>query len=187
MTWRTYRHDNRTWQTWSRSKGLLGLHAMTGCDTNSSFAGKRKLGAAKLLCQQIEGDSIAQTFAKFGESFSVTGKVFRALERKMCLSTLWGKRHDTCEGPTLYHVLCKKVCCWVPKCTSMSRRFEETYFTCEVHMWGLDYGIRVLSNHPVTTFEWMVINFRQRWERRSGNRLVRHRASTFFHNGAHVL
>ena len=48
---------------------LPGLHAFTGCDTTSSFAGKGKTAALKLV--QVN-DNLREAMTNLGQSFTVT-------------------------------------------------------------------------------------------------------------------
>ena len=61
-------------------KALVGLHAFTGCDTNSAFAGRGKLAGFKLL----DYDKFQQTFSKLGKEFPLSTEVFTSLQEFTC-------------------------------------------------------------------------------------------------------
>ena len=58
-------------------KALLGLHAFTGCDSISSFAGIGKVKPVKSLWKN---NDFQEVFARFGEEWSVTEELFRKME-----------------------------------------------------------------------------------------------------------
>ena len=65
---------------------LLGLHALTGCDTTSCFAGKGKIKALKIL--QDDNDLI-ETLSRFGTSETIDKNDLLKLEAFVC--KLYGK------------------------------------------------------------------------------------------------
>ena len=62
-------------------KALLGLHAFTGCDSVSSFAGIGKVKPLKIL---RKNDEFQEVFARLGEEWSVTEELFGKLEAFVC-------------------------------------------------------------------------------------------------------
>ena len=61
---------------------LIGIHAFTGCDSVSAFAGKGKIKPVKIL-QQLPTYQL--TFGNLGQSFDVTNQQLRELESFVCL------------------------------------------------------------------------------------------------------
>ena len=51
------------------SDALLGMHAFTGCDTVSAFAGRGKMGALKLLKSD---KAYQEAFSELGHSWHVS-------------------------------------------------------------------------------------------------------------------
>ena len=62
-------------------KALLGLHAFTGCDSVSSFAGIGKVKPLKIL---RKNDEFQEVFARLGGGWSVTEELFGKLEAFVC-------------------------------------------------------------------------------------------------------
>ena len=62
-------------------QALVGLHTFTGCDTVSSFAGCRKLGALKLL---RESTSYKQAVEQLGEEWNVSIDLFDKMQEFVC-------------------------------------------------------------------------------------------------------
>lgn len=60
---------------------LVGLHAYTGCDTVSAFAGKGKLGALKLMKKE---HTYQQCFGELGESWDISPELIQKLEAFTC-------------------------------------------------------------------------------------------------------
>ena len=58
-----------------------GLHAFTGCDSVSSFAGIGKVNPLKIL---RKNDEFQQVFVTLGEEWSVTEELFGKLEAFVC-------------------------------------------------------------------------------------------------------
>ena len=59
---------------------LIGLHAFTGCDSVSCFAGKGKLIALKLL----KKDPSNQAFKQLGQCWELNDEIFEKLEQFTC-------------------------------------------------------------------------------------------------------
>ena len=59
---------------------LIGMHAYTGCDTVSAFAGRGKLAALKLIKSQHWQD----VFHKLGQSWKLSTDLFRKLQAFTC-------------------------------------------------------------------------------------------------------
>ena len=60
---------------------LLGLHAWTGCDTISAFAGQGNLKALKILLRE---QKFIDTFATLGSSWNVANELFCIIEEFVC-------------------------------------------------------------------------------------------------------
>ena len=84
-------------------KALVGLHAFTGCDTVSAFAGKGKLRALQIL----KSPHVKSTFTQLGEQWSVTPELFAALEEFVC--QLYATNSGTNHVDELrYNLFCSK-------------------------------------------------------------------------------
>lgn len=85
-------------------RGILGLHAFTGCDTVSSFAGKGKLSALKLLTNDR---ATQQTLCQLGQEWHVSPELFHKLEIFSC--RLYGcKLQDPKVNELRYNLFCSK-------------------------------------------------------------------------------
>lgn len=62
-------------------KALPGIHAFTGCDSVSAFAGKGKLGALKLLKKDVSAQTI---FNSLGQDWIVSDKLCKDIEAFTC-------------------------------------------------------------------------------------------------------
>ena len=62
-------------------KALIGIHALTGCDTVSAFCGKGKWKAIQLLQKKSE---YLQVMGRIGETWDLSEEVFRAKEAFVC-------------------------------------------------------------------------------------------------------
>jgi len=62
-------------------QALLGMHAFTGCDSVSCFAGKGKLSALKLLRKHKEYRDL---FNQFGTSWDLTEEIFLKIQAFTC-------------------------------------------------------------------------------------------------------
>ena len=60
---------------------LIGLHAFTGCDTVSAFAGKGKVGALKLTKRM---DTYQQCFGELGLSWNISPELLQILATFTC-------------------------------------------------------------------------------------------------------
>ena len=83
---------------------LVGLHAFTGCDSVSAFAGRGKLGAFKLL----KGNRTYQEdFKSLGTSWDVSEHLHRAMESFVC--QMYAPSSDICDINDLrYLMFCTK-------------------------------------------------------------------------------
>lgn len=57
-------------------RGLIGLHAFTGCDTVSAFSGKGKLIPFKLMKAR---EDVREAYIKLGEAWNLSDELFEAL------------------------------------------------------------------------------------------------------------
>ena len=62
-------------------KGLIGLHAYTGCDTVSAFAGKGKVNSAKILKSD---KCIQDASAQLGQNWTLSEDLFDEMEKFTC-------------------------------------------------------------------------------------------------------
>ena len=58
-------------------KGLVGMHAFTGCDSVSAFAGKGKISSLKLM---ITNREVLEAFLELGREWSLFQKLMENLE-----------------------------------------------------------------------------------------------------------
>lgn len=68
-------------------KALIGVHAITGCDTISSFSGKGKWKAVQLLQRN---ERYVRAMASIGEEWAVAEETFNGTEALVC--QLYGKK-----------------------------------------------------------------------------------------------
>ena len=85
-------------------RALIGLHAYTGCDTVSTFAGKGKVKALKLLTSNKEHQ---YTFFKLGQEWDLSGDLMDKLEAFTCLLYA-SKASATKVNDLRYHLFCAK-------------------------------------------------------------------------------
>ena len=62
-------------------RGLIGMHAFTGCDSVSAFAGKGKTSALKLLKTSTETQ---ECFVELGQEWNVAPELVSKLEKVVC-------------------------------------------------------------------------------------------------------
>ncbi|KAJ8414129.1 hypothetical protein AAFF_G00067270 [Aldrovandia affinis] len=60
---------------------LIGMHAYTGCDTLSAFAGRGKLRALKLI---MRSEHFQEVFCKLGQSWELAMDLFKKLQAFTC-------------------------------------------------------------------------------------------------------
>ena len=85
-------------------KALLGLHAFTGCDSVSAFAGIAKVRPLNLLCCKKE---LQVMFQDLGEQCSVTEEMYIQLESFVC--AMYGvKKGNQDINQCRYKVFCSK-------------------------------------------------------------------------------
>lgn len=85
-------------------KALIGMHAYTGCDSVSTFAGKGKVSAFKLLSSNKEAQ---EAFMQLGEDWDVCEELMERLEKITCL--LYAAKSGTEKVNELrYHMFCAK-------------------------------------------------------------------------------
>lgn len=63
-------------------KGLVGMHAYTGCDSVSTFAGKGKMSSLKLMTSNKQ---VLEAFMELGNEWSLSQKLMENLEAVTCL------------------------------------------------------------------------------------------------------
>ena len=81
---------------------ILGLHAFTGCDSVSAFAGKEKSKAIKIL---ITSDEYIDLFKNFGQQWQVNKDEMATLECFTC--ELYGQK-KTSINDVRYNLYCNK-------------------------------------------------------------------------------
>ena len=83
---------------------LIGLHAFTGCDTVSAFAGQGKLKALKMVKKDT---SYQETFSGLGQSWDVSEELFQRIEEFTC--HMYAANSSTVEVNQLrYQLFCTK-------------------------------------------------------------------------------
>ena len=83
-------------------RGLIGVHAFTGCDSVSAFAGKGKAKALKIFKDDAE---IKETFSRLGEEWRLTPDLFTRIEKFTC--DLYSSR-ATKVNAARYNLVCSK-------------------------------------------------------------------------------
>ena len=85
-------------------KCLIGLHAYTGCDSVSAFAGKRKITALKLVKRH---KSFQDLFKQLGMQWEVSSELFERLQEFTC--KLYSSNPGTSDVNELrYRLFCAK-------------------------------------------------------------------------------
>lgn len=85
-------------------RALIGMHAYTGCDTVSAFAGKGKVKALKLLAGSRE---YQDTFLKLGQEWDLSQELTDKLEEFTC--SLYAPKTSANKINDLrYHLFCAK-------------------------------------------------------------------------------
>ncbi len=85
-------------------RALVGMHAYTGCDAVSEFAGKGKVKALKLLTSNKEHQN---TFLKLGQEWDLSADLMDKLEAFTCL--LYAPKVSTTKVNDLrYNLFCAK-------------------------------------------------------------------------------
>ncbi len=85
-------------------RALIGMHAYTGCDITSAFAGKGKASALKFLTNNRE---IKNTFTELGQEWDLSSELMNKLEGFTCV--LFGpKAAFTKVTDMRYHLFCVK-------------------------------------------------------------------------------
>ena len=83
---------------------LLGVHAYTGCDSVSSFAGKGKVAALKML---KSNENVQQAFSDLGKNWELSGELFEKLKQFTC--KLYAPKQPTTGVNELrYQLFCAK-------------------------------------------------------------------------------
>ena len=78
------------------------MHAFTGCDSVSAFAGKGKAKALKILKDDAE---VKETFSKLGEEWQLPPDLFTRIEKFTC--DLYSSR-ATEVNAARYNLFCSK-------------------------------------------------------------------------------
>lgn len=87
-------------------EALIGLHAFTGCDTVSSFAGKGKIGALKILKRNY--GTYSRGFRELGQTWAVTNDLFMVLERFTCSMYMSVGNNTGRVNDARYELFCAK-------------------------------------------------------------------------------
>ena len=66
-------------------KALIGVHAITGCDTISAFSGKGKWKVVQLLQRN---ERYVRAMANIGENWTVSEETFKDTRRHSCVSCM---------------------------------------------------------------------------------------------------
>ena len=83
---------------------LIGIHAYTGCDTTSAFAGKGKASALKFVTNNRE---FRNTFTQLGQEWDLSSELMDKLECFTCLLYV-PKASFTKVNNLRYHLFCVK-------------------------------------------------------------------------------
>ena len=87
-------------------EALVGLHAFTGCDTVSSFAGKGKIGALKIL--KSDYGTYSRGFRELGQTWVVTDDLLMVLERFTCSMYMSVGNNTGRVNDARYELFCAK-------------------------------------------------------------------------------
>ena len=91
-------------EAWSPLRSaMVGIHAFTGCDTVSAFAGKGKISALKLIATSEEWH---QAFADLGKQWEVPEELYQKLEAFTCI--WYGAKATTSINDLRYNIFCAK-------------------------------------------------------------------------------
>ena len=116
-------------------KALPGLHAFTGRDSVSAFAGIRKLQPLKLVGKNKEFQSIIQNL---GEDCPISPEFCKGLESFVC--TLYSVDNGTQDvNECRYAVFCAK------KCVAVTHQLPPNMDCCQKHFQSANYQIAVLK------------------------------------------
>ena len=102
-------------------QALPGLHAYTGCDTVSAFAGCGKVSALKLL---QKNENFWETFQKVGADWTLTPELYAALQEITC-QMYSSKSRNTNINEMRYALFCAKKgieSCQLPPCSDSLRK-----------------------------------------------------------------
>ena len=83
-------------------KALIGIHAITGCDTITAFSGKGKWKGVQLLHRS---DRYVQAMASIGDEWVVSEEAFKATEALVC--QLYRKKCDSVDA-LRYQIHCAR-------------------------------------------------------------------------------
>ena len=83
-------------------KALIGIHAITGCDSISAFSSKGKWKGVQLLQRN---DRYVQAMASIGDEWVVSEEAFKATEALVC--QLYGKKSDSVDA-LRYQIHCAR-------------------------------------------------------------------------------
>ena len=88
----------------STCRALLGMHAYTGCDTTSAFAGKGKSSSLTLLTTD---SNVTEMFLQVGQYWNLSPELMDQLEAFTC--RIYAPKTLSTEVNTLrYHLFCAK-------------------------------------------------------------------------------
>ena len=129
-----------------KCQALLGLHAFTGCDTVSAFAGKGKLGASKLL--STSGHHL-ETLKLLGSDWDISPSLISRLEALTC-SIYSSRTHITKVNEIRFNLFCVRkgeAESWqLPPCTSsLLNHCKRANYQCAIWKKSLEAFPQVLS------------------------------------------
>ncbi|KAK3753762.1 hypothetical protein QZH41_016442, partial [Actinostola sp. cb2023] len=85
-------------------RSLPGLHAFTGCDTVSAFAGRGKVAAYRIVTRSAE---FQETFQQLGMEWNLSDDLYRSLQKFTC--TMYCRNPGTSDVNELrYRLFCLK-------------------------------------------------------------------------------
>jgi len=145
-------------------QALLGMHAFTGCDSVSCFAGKGKLSALKLLRKHKEYRDL---FNQFGTSWDLTEEIFLKIQAFTC--ELYGaKKGEDDVNNFRYKLFCAKQgkieAFRLPPCADcLNKHAQRACYQTAIWKRGLDCNPEIPTpvgkgwelNNQELVFDWM--------------------------------
>lgn len=119
----------------SVADALIGLHCFTGCDSVSSFYGKGKVKALKLV--SAEGD-YQTAFKQLGGSFEVSPELCAELEKFVC--ALYGQHVDSVDTAryNMFMMDCKSETMMPPNKDSLHQHILRANYQAAIHRRALE-------------------------------------------------
>ena len=123
---------------------LISFHCFTGCDSVSSFHGKSKAKAYKLMAESAQ---FKVMFQQLGSSFTVEEDVFSGLERFVC--QLYGQECDSVNKAryNMFLLLIKSEARLPPTKDSLTMHIRRANYQATVHTCCLEQTPDIPSPH----------------------------------------